>query len=48
MKKIFSHIDKHIDDTIETLFKMVAQPSISTQNVGFDKAPSLIKHILSE
>ena len=48
MEKIFSHIDSHIDETIETLFKMVAQPSISTQNIGFEKAPSLIKNILSE
>ena len=48
MEKIFSHIDSHIDETIETLFKMVAQPSISTQNIGFEKAPSLMKNILSE
>ena len=45
MEKIFNHIDQHIEETIETLFKMVSQPSVSAQNYGFDKAPNLIKNI---
>ena len=48
MEKIFNHIDQHIEETIETLFKMVSQPSVSAQNYGFDKAPNLIKNILSD
>ena len=45
MKHIFDHIDQHIEETIETLFKMVSQPSVSAQNYGFDKAPNLFKNI---
>ena len=48
MEKIFNHIDQNIEETIKTLFKMVSQPSVSAQNYGFDKAPNLIKNILSE
>ena len=45
MKEIFQHIENNIDETIETLFSMVSQPSISAQNIGFDKAPNLLKNI---
>ena len=48
MNKIFEYIEDHIEDTIDLLFKMVAQPSISAQNIGFDKAPGLMIDILND
>ena len=46
MKKIYAHIDAHIDESIEQLFELVRQPSISAQKFGFDRAPALMKEIL--
>ncbi|MCH7972192.1 MAG: peptidase M20, partial [Chloroflexi bacterium] len=46
MKDIYSHIETHVDDSIEQLFEMVRQPSISAQKLGFDKAPDLMRDIL--
>jgi acetylornithine deacetylase/succinyl-diaminopimelate desuccinylase-like protein len=43
MKDIYAHIEKHLDESIELLFRLVRQPSISAQKVGFDKAPGLVK-----
>ena len=48
MKHIFDHIEKNIEETIETLFSMVSQPSVSAQNIGFDKAPNLLKSIAED
>jgi len=46
LKQIFDHIERNIEQTITTLFQMVKQPSVSAQNMGFDKAPTQIKEIL--
>ncbi len=46
MKDIYAHIEKHVDESIELLFKLVRQPSVSAQGLGFDKAPQLIKRSL--
>ncbi|MBT4341697.1 MAG: hypothetical protein HOD62_06485, partial [Chloroflexi bacterium] len=46
MKDIYSHIESHVDESIQQLFELVRQPSISAQKVGFDKAPGLMKDLL--
>ena len=46
MKDLYSHIESHVDESIEQLFELVRQPSISAQKFGFDKAPGLMKEIL--
>ncbi|MCI0873439.1 MAG: M20/M25/M40 family metallo-hydrolase [Chloroflexi bacterium] len=46
MNEIYAHIESHVDDSIEQLFEMVRQPSISAQKLGFDKAPGLMREIL--
>ena len=45
MQDIYQHIEDHIDEHIATLFKLVSQPSISAQRLGFEKAPVLVKEI---
>lgn len=45
MQDVYDHIEKHVDESIELLFKLVRQPSISAQKLGFDKAPALVKEI---
>jgi acetylornithine deacetylase/succinyl-diaminopimelate desuccinylase-like protein len=45
MQDIYQHIEDHIDESIKTLFRLVSQPSISAQRLGFDKAPDLVKEI---
>jgi acetylornithine deacetylase/succinyl-diaminopimelate desuccinylase-like protein len=45
MQDIYQHIEDHIDEHIATLFRLVSQPSISAQRLGFDKAPALVKDI---
>ncbi len=46
MQDIYKHIEKHVDESIDLLFELVRQPSISAQDVGFDKAPQLVKEKL--
>ncbi len=46
MRDIYSHIEEHLDESIEALFALVRQPSVSAQNMGFDKAPQLVKQAL--
>lgn len=46
MDDIYRHIEEHVDDSIEWLFELVRQPSISAQKIGFDKAPGLVKEML--
>ena len=46
MKDLYLHIDSHVDESIEQLFELVRQPSISAQKLGFDKAPGLMKDLL--
>ena len=46
MKDLYLHIDSHVDESIEQLFELVRQPSISAQKLGFDKAPGVMKDLL--
>ena len=46
MKDIYSHIETHCEESIEQLFELVRQPSISAQKIGFDKAPVLMRELL--
>ena len=48
MHSIHRHIENNVDGSLETLFRLVRQPSISAQRVGFDKAPGLVAEILQE
>lgn len=46
MDDIYRHIEQHLDENLQVLMDLVRQPSISAQNVGFDKAPQLVKAAL--
>lgn len=46
MKDIYAHIEKHVGESIELLFDLVRQPSVSAQGLGFDQAPQLVKRAL--
>ena len=46
MDEIYRHIEEHVDASVETLFELVSQPSISAQRMGFDKAPGLVADVL--
>lgn len=48
MKDIYAHIEKHLDESLDVLMKLVRQPSVSAQNLGFDKAPGLVKSTLED
>ncbi|MBL07224.1 MAG: peptidase M20 [Chloroflexi bacterium] len=48
MKEIFEHIENNINETINNLFRMVSQPSVSAQSNGFDRAPDLMCKIAEE
>ena len=43
---IYAHIEKHLGESIELLFDLVQQPSVSEQGLGFDQAPQLVKRVL--
>ena len=43
MQDIFDHIEGHLDESIQLLTELVRQPSVSSQGIGFDKAPGLVK-----
>ena len=47
MDAIFEHVKRNVDTSIETLFELVSQPSVSAQRLGFDKAPGLVADVLS-
>ena len=42
MDSVLRHIEDNVDGALETLFKLVRQPSVSAQRIGFDKAPQLV------
>ena len=46
MNDIYAHIESHLDESLEMLFALVRQPSVSAQRLGFDKAPQLVKDTL--
>ena len=48
MNAIHNHIESNIDRSLETLFTLVRQPSVSAQRLGFDKAPQLVADIFTE
>ena len=43
MQDIFDHIESHVEESIESLFELVRQPSVSAVRNGFDKAPGLVR-----
>ena len=45
---IDNYIDEHVDDSMEQLARLVAQPSISSQNVGMEACADLVATILEE
>lgn len=42
MDSVLRHIKNNVDHSLETLFTLVRQPSVSAQRLGFDKAPQLV------
>ena len=46
MQDIYDHIEAHLDDSMALLSDLVRQPSVSAQDMGFDKAPGLVKNAL--
>ena len=46
MDEIFQHIRDNLDSSLETLFELVRQPSVSAQRFGFDRAPGLVADVL--
>ena len=48
MDRIIRHIEQNVDRSLETLFTLVRQPSVSAQRIGFDKAPQLVADIFEE
>ena len=48
MQSIHSHIESNINRSLETLFTLVRQPSVSAQRLGFDKAPQLVADIFTQ
>lgn len=48
MESILQHIEDNVDRSLETLFTLVRQPSVSAQRLGFDRAPHLVADILTE
>ncbi|MFX1492028.1 MAG: M20/M25/M40 family metallo-hydrolase [Promethearchaeota archaeon] len=48
VKSVFSHIDKHIDEHIAKVQKLVRQPSISPQDVGVRDCAELVQKYFKE
>ena len=48
MDRILQNIEQNVDRSLETLFTLVRQPSVSAQRHGFDKAPQLVADIVAE
>ena len=48
MDSIFRHIEDNVDRSLETLFTLVRQPSVSAQRLGFDKAPQLVAEVFEQ
>lgn len=45
LDSIHRHIESNVDRSLDTLFTLVRQPSVSAQRLGFDKAPQLVADI---
>ncbi len=48
MDSVLQHIEDNVDRSLETLFTLVRQPSVSAQRLGFDRAPHLVAEIFTE
>jgi len=46
LKQIFGWIDAHQDEFVKDLQRLVRQPSISAQNIGFQECASLVCEIM--
>lgn len=47
LESIYRHVEANVESSIETLFELVRQPSVSAERLGFDKAPGLVADILT-
>ena len=47
MDSVLQHIEDNVDRSLETLFTLVRQPSVSAQRLGFDRAPQLVADIFT-
>ena len=48
MDSVLQHIENNVDRSLETLFALVRQPSVSAQRLGFDRAPQLVSEIFTQ
>ncbi|MFW6174305.1 MAG: M20/M25/M40 family metallo-hydrolase, partial [Chloroflexota bacterium] len=48
MQDIYDHIEAHLDEHLELLSNLVRQPSVSAQDMGFDKAPALVRDVMRD
>ena len=48
MDSLLKHIEQNVDQSLETLFTLVRQPSVSAQRLGFDKAPQLVADVFQK
>ena len=48
MDSVLRHVEENVDQSLETLFTLVRQPSVSAQRLGFDKAPQLVADVFTE
>ena len=46
MQDIYDHIEAHLDESMALLADLVRQPGVSAQDMGFDRAPGLVKDAL--
>ena len=48
MDSLLKHIEQNVDQSLETLFTLVRQPSVSAQRLGFDKAPQPVADVFQK
>ncbi len=48
MKDLFDHVDQNLETYLDQLFKLIRQPSISSQNVGMAECAALVARQFEE